>query len=106
MIAVIGHIEVAPQAAPALGRLAAEMQLATRTEPGCRHYAFGVDLARRERFWLSEVWGSAEDLERHFATAHMVAFRAAIRQLPGLIVEAFQYKAVNERVLIAGPPFA
>jgi quinol monooxygenase YgiN len=92
---------VALEAAPALGRLAEAMQLATRAEPGCCHYAFGVDLARHERLWLSELWSDTEHLEQHFATPHMRAFRTAIRQLPGLVIEAVRYEAVNEKVFVA-----
>jgi quinol monooxygenase YgiN len=104
MIAVIGHIDVALEAAPALRRLAEEVQLATRAEPGCRQYAFGIDLARQERLWLSELWTDGEDLERHFTTPHFLAFRAAIRQLPGLVVEVFQYDAINARDLVSRQP--
>jgi quinol monooxygenase YgiN len=106
MIVVIGHLEVALQAAPALGRLAEEMQLATRAEPGCRHYVYGVDLAQREKLWISEVWASAADLERHFATAHMLAFRAAVHQLPGLVVKVHRFEAANKKILVAHPPTA
>lgn len=81
LIAIIGQFDIHAEDAAAAGDLMCTMMMETQKEKGCLHYAFSTDLARPNRFQLSEVWDSAASLEAHFQSAHMAAFRAGLAQL-------------------------
>jgi quinol monooxygenase YgiN len=50
---------------------------ASRGEDGCLDYAYAEDVAEPGLIRVSEKWRDRESLARHFATAHLAAWRAA-----------------------------
>lgn len=57
---------------------AAKMVAATLEEPGCIRYAFAQDLLDPGLIQISEAWADQAALDAHFATPHMVEWRAAL----------------------------
>ena len=57
------------------------MVKATLEEDGCITYGFWQDPEKPTRFRVYEEWESRAALDAHFATAHMVVFRAALGAL-------------------------
>lgn len=78
LIAIIGQFDVHAEDTAAAGDLMRTMTMETQKEKGCLHYAFSTDLARPNRFQLSELWDSEAALEAHFQSAHMAVFRASL----------------------------
>jgi quinol monooxygenase YgiN len=50
---------------------------ASRGEDGCLDYAYAEDVAEPGLIRVSEKWRDRESLARHFASAHIAAWRAA-----------------------------
>jgi quinol monooxygenase YgiN len=92
LIAIIGHFDVHPEDAAAVGDLMRTMMNETQKESGCVHYAFSTDLSNPNRFQLSELWESDEALAAHFRTAHMATFRAGLasRRIERRVVKRYQ----------------
>ena len=74
MIVIAGTVPVRPDRRAEAVRVAVAMAEATRAEPGCVTYRFAADL-------VFEEWEDEAALARHFATAHMAAFRRALPEL-------------------------
>ena len=81
MIVIAGSVRVKAEKREAAVRAALTMAEATRAEPGCLTYRFSADLADPTTFLIFEEWEDDEALARHFASAHMEAFRRAIPDL-------------------------
>jgi quinol monooxygenase YgiN len=81
MIVVSGVFEVEASDRAAASAAVLRMAAATRQEAGCQSYAFYADLEDANRIRVFEEWESGEALERHFRTAHMAEFRAALAQI-------------------------
>ena len=47
---------------------------ATRSEDGCEHYAYAVDISDPNLLHISERWRDAAAIEAHMASSHMAAF--------------------------------
>jgi quinol monooxygenase YgiN len=74
---------------PALARNIA----ATRAEPGCLSYAYGVDVADGDLVHVSEQWESEAAIDAHMAAPHMAEMMATI----GGAIEAVSIKAYDAR---------
>ena len=81
MIIVSGVFEVVPADRDAAIAAAVRMATETRKEAGCQSYAFYGDFEDANRIRVFEEWESGEALERHFMTAHMTEFRAALKKI-------------------------
>ena len=81
MIVVSGVFEVEATDREAAIAAAVRMAIETRKEAGCQSYAFYGDFEDANRIRVFEEWESAEALERHFMTAHMTEFRAALKKI-------------------------
>jgi quinol monooxygenase YgiN len=77
MLLIVGTIRLPPEnlsvARPAMARMVA----ASRGEPGCLDYAYAEDVLDAGLIHVTERWTDAAALERHFATDHLAAWRAA-----------------------------
>lgn len=92
-IVVNGVIHTDKATIEAMREAIATMQAASRAEPGCREYAFSVDLADPNVLRITECWDSMADLEAHFATEHMAAFRAKMAEHAPRSTEVTFYEA-------------
>jgi quinol monooxygenase YgiN len=81
LIAIIGQFDIDPADTASAAENMRTMMIETQKEQGCMHYAFSTDLAKADRFQLSELWESDDALAAHFKSAHMATFRAAMAQL-------------------------
>jgi len=71
----------------------------TREEPGCLDYAMSADATDPHRIRVFECWTSQEALDEHLTTAHVLALRAAIADLPRL------RRSLNRYVVESGVTF-
>jgi quinol monooxygenase YgiN len=70
----------------------ADLERATRAEPGCHDYAFAAEVSDPRVLRVVERWEGPEALRAHFATPHMAAFQAAMRNDPpaGMQLEVYE----------------
>ncbi len=104
LIAVMGRFEFAAQHIEAATRAAAAMARETRRESGCIAYTFGTDIEQPDCLILSEIWRDAAALEAHFATAHMAAFRACLREMNIIRMNAVRLAVADMHDMLAGGP--
>lgn len=77
MIYVIATLQLKPGSLDALRDAAMRCIEATREEPGCVFYDMNASASNSERVVFVERWKSREDLDKHFSTPHMKAWREA-----------------------------
>ena len=76
MLLIVGTIRLpADGLAAALPAMRAMVQ-ASRAEPGCIEYAYAQDVLDAGLMHVHELWRSQDDLDRHFASAHIAQWRA------------------------------
>ena len=76
MLLIVGTIRLpADGLAAALPAMRAMVQ-ASRAEPGCIEYAYAQDVLDAGLIHVYELWRSQDDLDRHFASAHIAQWRA------------------------------
>jgi quinol monooxygenase YgiN len=75
MIYVIATLTIKPDSLAALRDAAMPCIEATREEPGCIFYDMNASVSNSERVIFVERWKSREDLEGHFKSPHMKAWR-------------------------------
>src|SRR5450755_21968 len=78
MIVVVGRIRTDAERRDQLVRIGQAVAAASRTEAGCISYRVYEDVEIENDFVFVEEWGSAEALQRHFATPHVAEFMRAI----------------------------
>lgn len=81
MIVLNGTVRMPEGGLPALQVAASRMVGATLQEPGCIRYAFAQDLLDRNLIHITEAWQDQAALDAHFATPHMVEWRAALADI-------------------------
>lgn len=69
------------------------MVTASRAETGCLGYSYAIDLLDPTKFHAIEKWVDEAALAYHFATPHMAAFQAALRELDITITQLLKYQA-------------
>ncbi|WP_193176834.1 putative quinol monooxygenase [Oricola nitratireducens] len=77
MIYVVATLTIKPDSLAALREAAMPCIEATREEHGCIFYDLNTSVSNSRRVVFVEQWKSREDLENHFNTAHIKAFREA-----------------------------
>ena len=82
MINIIALVETSADDIDALRDTIAEMEAASRAEPGCDDYTFCQEVSDPNVLRINELWQSMDDLEAHFATPHMAKFNQAIAAHP------------------------
>ena len=78
MLAIIGHVRVAPeQIEPMRAAMQAQIE-ATRAEKGCHAYSYSIDVLDPGVIRVNELWESREHLAAHFKSPHMAVWRTAL----------------------------
>ena len=96
MIYVIATLNTKPGQAMEVRRAALPLISATLAETGCISYDLNADIGDENRLVFVERWEGREHLEAHFATAHIAAFGAAVKDLlEGQNVEIIEPKNVE-----------
>ena len=76
MLLIVGTIRLPPanleRARPAMK----QMVEASRAEAGCLAYSYAVDILDSALIHIIEAWSDRPSLDRHFASAHIAAWRA------------------------------
>jgi quinol monooxygenase YgiN len=80
-VVIIGTFDVDAEARDRAEELFTMMNVETRKEPGCLHYAFTADFGNANRFHLSEIWVDEGALAEHLRTEHMATFMATLPEL-------------------------
>jgi quinol monooxygenase YgiN len=78
MIVVVGQVQSDADKRDELIRIGQAVARSSRMEPGCISYRVCEDTELQNAFVFVEHWESSEALQRHFATAHVAEFMAAI----------------------------
>ena len=99
MLIVAGEVVVEDGAIEKVRDALRAMEQATREEPGCRTYAFSVDVNDPTMVRIFESWDSMEALELHFKTPHMAAFGAAMGQIKPTSMDVKLYEIAGELAL-------
>ncbi len=99
MIVVAGYMRLKSGTFDKLGPHMQVMIAASRAEKGCRAYSYGRDVVDADTIRVFELWESHEDLERHFGTPHLKAWRAALADVGIEGRELFTYTAGVPRPL-------
>jgi quinol monooxygenase YgiN len=78
MIVVVGQVQSDADKRDELIRIGQAVARSSRMEPGWISYRVCEDTELQNAFVFVEHWESSEALQRHFATAHVAEFMAAI----------------------------
>ncbi|WP_054311551.1 putative quinol monooxygenase [Mesorhizobium sp. 1M-11] len=81
MLLIIGTVRLPPEklaeARPAMER----MIVASRVETGCLEYSYAEDVLIAGRIHVKEIWRDQPSLDAHFASDHIMAWRATWPEL-------------------------
>ena len=81
MILIFGTVRIAPGTLDRVRSAMEEMIGASRTEDGCLHYSYAVDVLDETIIHISEAWRNRAALDAHFETAHLAQWRAQFASL-------------------------
>ncbi len=81
MIVVAGYLRLTSGSFEAIRPHMLVMIAASRAEPGCLAYSYARDVVDPDTIRVFETWNSQEDLDRHFTTPHLKAWRAALGEI-------------------------
>jgi quinol monooxygenase YgiN len=81
MVIVAGTLVLKEGALEALRPHMRRMIAASRAEPGCLTYSYGVDVEDDNVIRVFEEWESSEALAAHFETPHLKAWRPALAEI-------------------------
>ncbi len=95
MIIVLGKFEIHPDDFESVKALAAALMRETVKEDGCMKYAFAVDLTQANCLQLSECWRDDAALSAHLLTAHIQAYRAALKSVRVISRVVKRYEATE-----------
>ncbi len=99
MIVVTGNLRIAPED---MDKARPHMQAvieATRKEDGCLSCAYGEDVLEPGFVRISQRWLNWQALEAHAKTPHVVAWRAALKEIGVLHRDVVAYEAGEAREL-------
>jgi quinol monooxygenase YgiN len=81
MLLIVGTFRLPPeQLIPARAAMARMIE-ASRSEDGCHAYVYAEDVLEPGLVHVKELWRDQAALDRHFATHHLAAWRAAWQRL-------------------------
>lgn len=95
MIVVSGVIEIDSADLDRALQAGREAAAATRTEPGCRAYAFYQDIETPARIRVFEEWDDDAALKRHFEMPHFQRFREVLGTVRVLSRDIKRYEVSN-----------
>lgn len=81
MIIVAGTVVLKPGTLDALKPHAERMIEASRAEPGCRVYSYGIDVLDPTVIRVYEEWESQGHLDAHFQTDHIKVWRSRLAEI-------------------------
>ena len=81
MIIVAGVVVLKPGTLKTLRPDMLRMIAASRGEPGCRCYSYGIDVAEASVVRVYEEWESRAHLEAHVGTDHLKAWRRRLTEV-------------------------
>jgi quinol monooxygenase YgiN len=99
VIIVTGHVRLAPHE---MNRIRPHMRTvleATRREPGCLLYAYGEDVLEAGLLRIVERWRDWPSLEAHGASPHVLAWRAALKEVGVVDREVIAHVGSEARTL-------
>ena len=77
MLVIIGTIRLPVENLSAARSVIATMVAQSRAEAGCLAYAYAEDVLEAGLIRITEVWEDQAALNRHLASEHLAAWRAA-----------------------------
>jgi quinol monooxygenase YgiN len=77
MLLIVGTIRLSADKLAEARPVMARMIAASRAEDGCEAYAYAEDVLEPGLIHVTELWRDQAALDRHFASAHLAAWRAA-----------------------------
>jgi quinol monooxygenase YgiN len=95
MIVIQGYLDFHPDDADKFVEVILPLQKASAVEPGCISYHFSRDIEVPGRFRVAECWESENDLQVHFTTPDMLAFREGMKALRRVGGEVFKHVATE-----------
>lgn len=95
-IVVHATISTNPGTVDTMKSAIADLERATRAEPGCIDYVLASAINDPNVIRITEHWQSTEALKTHLATPHVAAFSAAMQKHPpkGMVVKMFEANEV------------
>jgi quinol monooxygenase YgiN len=81
MIVVVGRVRTDDERRSELLRAGQALAAASREEEGCLGYRLYQDTEDPQAYVFVEEWQDDGALQRHFGTAHIAAFMAAVPQV-------------------------
>ncbi len=77
MLLIVGTVRLPPERLDEARDAMRAMILASRAEDGCLGYGYAEDVLEPGLIHVKEFWRDRAALDRHFASAHIAAWRAA-----------------------------
>jgi quinol monooxygenase YgiN len=77
VLLIVGTVRLPFEGRPAARAAMADMIAASRNEDGCLEYAYAEDVLDPGLIHVKEIWRDQAVLDRHFASAHIAAWREA-----------------------------
>ena len=97
MIIVTGELRLAPENVERLRPAMRAVLETSRGEPGCLLYAYGEDVLEPGLLRIVERWEDAASLAAHDKAAHVVVWRAALKQVGVISRELWAHEGSNGR---------
>ena len=104
MIIVTGEVRFAEGEIGRLKEAMAKNIAATRAEPGCARYHYGIDLLDPNRIVVSEEWSDETALDEHMQSPHMAEFMAAFGAAKIEYAAIHGYEAHYLKTVVGAPP--
>lgn len=76
MLLIVGTVRLPAEGVPAARSAMTAMIGASRDEDGCIEYVYAEDVLDAGLIQVREIWRDQMALDRHFASAHIAAWRA------------------------------
>jgi quinol monooxygenase YgiN len=92
-VAVIAHVDVAPN--PAVAGMLKDLAEASRKEAGSVRFDVVQHTMRANHFTVVEVWRDTKALDAHVASPHTRQYRDALQPMTGSPLDERVYKAVD-----------
>ncbi len=99
MIIVTGHVRLAPENVERARPHMRTVIEANRKEDGCLLFAYGEDVLEPGMIRIVERWRDWAALAAHDKATHVVAWRAALKDIGVLGREVIAHEAGEERTL-------
>lgn len=77
MLLIVGTVRLPPERLDVARPVMARMIAASRAEDGCEDYSYAEDVLEPGLIHVNELWRDQGALDRHFASEHIAAWRAA-----------------------------